>query len=191
MKWQCFSLIDNTSPSLYLMACKIGYSKPRKVNDLEKVLWSFKNVQNITGPTIKHLKMSKVLLAPLLKPFNSRNSTNPLVNLNFHFVVVVVVVVVDITCTEYFISVFLSRFIKIFENLWKWFEFIHYSFSVNNTCVLTLHLYAHAIAIKTGVCCIYAYIYIYIYSIFVGDSRDIRRMYFSNFSLEKYILVKM
>ena len=131
--------------------------------------------------------MSKILLAPLLKPFNSRTSTNPLVNLNFHFVVVVVVVVVDITCMEYFISVFLSRFIKIFENLWKWFEFIHYSFLVNNTCVSTLHLYAHAIAIKMGVCCIYAYIY----SIFVGDSRDISRLYFSNFSLEKYMLVKM
>ena len=49
--------MDNTSPSLYLMACKIGYSKPRKVNDLEKVLWSFKNVKNITGPTIKTFQL--------------------------------------------------------------------------------------------------------------------------------------
>ena len=122
--------------------------------------------------------MSKTLLAPLEKSFNSRTSINPLVNLNFHFVVVAVV---DITCIEYFLSVFLSSFIKIFENLWKWFEFIHYSFLVNNTCVSTLPLYAHVIAIKMGVSCIYAY------SLFVWDSRDIRGLYFSNFSSEKYL----
>ena len=110
---------------------------------------------------------------------------NPLVNLNFHFVPVVIVVVFDITCIEYFLSLFISSFIKIFENLWKWFEFIHYSFLVNNTCVSTLPLYAHVIAIKMGVSCIYAY------SLFVWDSRDIRGLYFSNFSLEKYILVKV
>ena len=103
--------------------------------------------------------MSKILLAPLQKPFNSRTSINPLVNLSFHFVVVVVVVavvfvvVVDITYIEYFLSVFLSSFIKIFENLWKWFEFIHYSFLVNNTCVSTLSLYVHVIAIKMVVSC--------------------------------------
>ena len=55
----------------------------------------------------------------------------------------------------------------------------------HNTYVSTLCLYAHVIAIKMGVSCIYAY------SLFVWDSRDIRGLYFSNFSLEKYILVKM
>ena len=77
-----------------------------------------------------------IITGPLQKPFNSRTSKNPLVNLNFYFVVlvVVVVVVVDITCTEYFLSVLLSSFIKIFGNLWKWFEFMHYSFLVNNMC---------------------------------------------------------
>ena len=133
-----------------------------KVNDLEIALWPFKNVQNFFCSTIK----------------NSRTSINPLLNLNFHFAVVAVV---DITYIEYFLSVFLSSFIKIFENLWKWFEFIHYSFLVNNTCVSTLSLYAHVIAIKMGVSCIYAY------SLFVWDSRDIRGLYFSNFSSEKYL----
>ena len=137
---------------------------PAKVNDLEIALWAFKNVQNFFGSTIK--------------TFQLKNQHKPLVNVNFHFAVVAVV---DITCIEYFLSVFLSSFIKIFENLWKWFEFIHYSFLVNNTCVSTLSLYAHVIAIKMGVSCIYAY------SLFVWDSRDIRGLYFSNFSSEKYL----
>ena len=45
--------------------------------------------------------------------------------------------------------------------------------------------YAHVIAIKMGVSSIDAY------SLFVWDNRDIRGLYFSNFYLEKYILVKM
>ena len=52
--------------------------------------------------------------------------------MNLHFVVVLFVVVVahqlSITCIEYFLSVLLSSFIKIFENLGEWFQFIHYSF---------------------------------------------------------------
>ena len=45
MKWQCFSVRDNTSITFYLVAAK--------VNDLEMTLWAFKNVQNITDSTIK------------------------------------------------------------------------------------------------------------------------------------------
>ena len=83
--------------------------------------------------------MSKILLAPLLKPFNSRTSINPLENLNFHFAAVDVV---DITRIEYFLSVFLSSFIKIFENLWKWFKFIHYLFlSITHVFQLCLYMY--------------------------------------------------
>ena len=89
-----------------------------------------------------------MFLCPLSKPLNSRTSVNSLVNLNFHFVVVVtvvvVVVVVGITCIEYFLSVLISSFVNIFKHLWKWFEFMHYSFLVNNTCVSTLPLYASA-----------------------------------------------
>ena len=139
-----------------------------------------------------HLKMSKILLAPLLKPFNSRTSTNPLVNLNFHFVVVVVVVV-DITCMEYFISVFLSRFIKIFENLWKWFEFIHYSFLVNNTCVSTMPLYTNNLAIKNG-CVLHTCIqFICVRQQGCKEKFEVCdvRIYTSNTSTEKYILVKV
>ena len=116
---------------------------PAKVNNLEITLWAFKNVQNIPGSTIKI--------------FQLKNQHKPSCKSEFPFVVVVVVVVVvvavavdDITCIEYFLSVFLSTFIKIFKNLWKWFEFTHYSFLVNNTCVSTLYLYAHVIAIKVG-----------------------------------------
>ena len=76
-----------------------------------------------------------------------QNQHKPLVNLNFCFVVAAVV---DITCIEYFLPVFLSGFIKIFENLWKWFEFIDYSFLVNKTCVSNLPLYAHGIAFRSG-----------------------------------------
>ena len=124
---------ENTSFSLYLIACKIGLPCT--------------NYIMIQKQDCGHLKMSKILLAPPSKPFNSRTSINPLVNLNF-YVVVIVVIVVDITCIYNFLSVFLSSFIKIFENLWKWFEFIYYSFLVNNTCVSTMPLYAHVIVIK-------------------------------------------
>ena len=113
MKWQCFSLMDNTSLSLYLMASRLDNAA--KVNDLEVALWAFKNVQNINGSTIK--------------TFNSRTSINRLVNLKFHFVVIAAV---GITSIEYFLTVFISSFIKIFEKSWKWFEFIHYLFLVNN-----------------------------------------------------------
>ena len=111
---------------------------PVKVNDLEIALWAFENVQNMTGSIIKTFQLKNQH-----KP--SRKSEFP-----FAFVVVVVVVVVDITCIKYFLSAFLSRFIEIFEILWKWFEFIHYSFLVNNTCVSALTLYALVIAIKNG-----------------------------------------
>ena len=52
----------------------------------------------------------------------------------------------------------------------EWFEFIHYSILVNNTCVLTMPLYAHIIAIKDG-CLLHIF-----YSLFVLDSWDIRRL---------------
>ena len=89
---------------------------PEKVNDLEIAFSAFKNIQNITGPTIKI--------------FQLKNQHKPFVNLNIHFAVAAVV---DITCIEYFLSVFLFSFIIKFENLWKWFEFIHFSFLVNST----------------------------------------------------------
>ena len=128
--------------------------------------------------------MSKILLAPLQKPFNSRTSKNPLVNLNFHPVVVVVIAVVDITCMGYFFKYFflvLLKYLKTYGNGLN-LSIIHFWLI---TGVSTLSLYAHVIAIKMGVSCMYAY------SLFVWDSRDIRGLYFSNFSLEKYILVKM
>ena len=133
---------------------------PAKVNDLEIALWAFKNVQNITGSTIKTFLLKK--------------QHKPSLNLNFH-VVVVVVAVVDIICIEYFLSEFFPNFIKVFENLWKWFEFIHFSFLVK-TYVFQFSLYMHMLLpLKMGVCCIYAY------SLFVWDSRDIRDLYFSIF----------
>ena len=96
---------------------------PAKVNDLEIALWEFKHVQNITGSTIK--------------TFQLKNEHKPSCKSEFVVVgvIVVVIVVADITCVEYFLSVFLSSFFKIFENLWKWCEFIYYSFLVNNMCL--------------------------------------------------------
>ena len=145
---------------------------PAKVNNLEITLWAFKNVQNITGSTIK--------------TFQLKNQHKPSCKSEFPFYCCCCCCYCYYCCCwyyiEYFLSVFLSSFIKIFEDLWKWFEFIHYSILVNNTCVSTLSLYAHVIIIKMGVSCIYAY------SLFVWNNRDTRGLYFSNFSLEKYIL---
>ena len=69
---------------------------------------------------------------------------------------------------DFAVVVFLSNFIKIFEKLWKPFEFIHYSVFVKNTCASTMSLYTHVLVIKMGVC------YIYAHSLFVWDSKDIR-----------------
>ena len=66
------------------------------------------------------------------------------------------------------LTIFLSGFIKIFEILWKWFEFIHYLFLLK-TYVSTMLLYTHVLAIKMLVCWIYAH------SLFAeDDNRDIR-----------------
>ena len=126
--------------------------------------------------------MSRIFLAPLEKPFNSRTSKNFLVNLNFHFVIVAVV---DITCIEYFILVFLASSIKIFGNLWKCLSLsiIHF-WLITHVFQLCLYIYM-LLPLKVGVCCIYAD------SLFGWDSRDIRSLYFSKFSSEKYILVKV
>ena len=83
-----------------------------------------------------------------IKTFQLKNQQKPSCKSEFpFFVVVVVVVVVDITWIEYFLSIFLSSFIKIFEKLWKWFEFIHYPFLVNNTCVSTYVCMANTLII--------------------------------------------
>ena len=126
--------------------------------------------------------MSRIFLAPLEKPFNSRTSKNFLVNLNFHFVIVAVV---DTTCIEYFILVFLASSIKTFGNLWKCLSqsIIHF-WLITHVFQLCLDIYM-SLPLKVGVCCIYAD------SLFVWDSRDIRSLYFSNFSSQKYILVKV
>ena len=85
-------------------------------------------LQDVTGSTLKTFALKKQQ-----KP-------------SFKFVVVVVVVVVaahqlNITCIEYFLSLFLSSFLKICGNLRKWFEFIHSSFLVNNKCVNYAFIY--------------------------------------------------
>ena len=113
---------------------------PAKVNDLNIALWAFKNVQNITGSTIKTIQLN--------------NQHKPSCKSEFLFCCCCCCCCCC-SCWYYlhrifFLPVFLSNFIKIFENLWKWVEFIHYSFLVNNTFVLTLSLYAHVIAIKNG-----------------------------------------
>ena len=69
---------------------------------------------------------------------------------------------------DFAVVLFLSNFIKIFEKLWKQFEFIHYLDFVKNTCASTMSLYTHVLVIKMSVCCIYAH------SLFVWDSKDIR-----------------
>ena len=69
---------------------------------------------------------------------------------------------------DFAVVLFLSNFIKIFEKLWKQFEFIHYLVFVKNTCASTMSLYTHVLVIKMGVC------YIYAHSLFVWDSKDIR-----------------
>ena len=69
---------------------------------------------------------------------------------------------------EYFLSVFLSSFIKIFENLWNGLNvsIIHFWLI---THVFQLCLYMHMLlSLKMGVCSIYAY------SLFAWDSWDIR-----------------
>ena len=103
-------------------------------------LRAFENVQNITGSTIKTSE--------------PKNQHKPFCKFEFPFPLLLwlllLFAVVDITCIEYFLSIFLSSLVKIFEILWKWFEFIHYSFLVSNTCVSTLPLYAHVVAIKNG-----------------------------------------
>ena len=112
-----FSLMDNTSLSFYLMACKIGFN-PAKVNDLEIALWAFKNAQNVFGSTIKTFQLK----------YQHKTSCKS----EFPF-----------CCCCYccwhhlhrIFSVSISfSFIKIFENLWKWFEFIYDSFLVSSTC---------------------------------------------------------
>ena len=154
---------------------------PAKVNNLEIALWAFKNVQNITGSIIKTFQLKNQ------HKFSCRSE--------FLFCCCCCCCcccyccycwhrMLHVTCIEYFLSVFFSNFIKIFESIWKWFEFIHYSFLVNNTCVLTFPLYAHVIAIKSG-CLLNICIY------FLWASRDIRGLYFTNFSSEKSILVKV
>ena len=55
LKWQSFSLMDNT---LYLVACKIGFPcKSYWFSYLEIALWASKNVQTITGSTIKTFQL--------------------------------------------------------------------------------------------------------------------------------------
>ena len=131
--------------------------------------------------------MSKILLALLLKPFNARTSINPLVNPNFHFVIVVVVVVVDITCMEclfqYFFLVPL-KYLKTYGN--------GLNLSITHSWLIThvfqVCLYMHILLPLKWLFAVYMHIYI-VY--LCGNSRDIRGLYSSNFSLEKYILVKM
>ena len=91
---------------------------------------------------------------------------------------------------DFAIIVFLSSFFKICENLWIWFEFIHYSFFVKNTSVSTMPLYTHDLVIKNGcVLCICTQF------ICVGQQGYKRfqvhnvRIYISNFTSEKYMLV--
>ena len=114
---------------------------PGKVNDLEIALWASKNVQNITGSTIK--------------TFQIKNQHKLSCKSEFPFVVVVVVVVavahhLNISYIEYVLPVFPSSFIKISKKLWKYFEFIHYSFLVKETYVSTMPLYTHVLVIKNG-----------------------------------------
>ena len=102
---------------------------PGKVNDLEIALWASKNVQNITGSTIK--------------TFQLKNRYKLSCKSEFPFVVVVVVVAhyLNISFIENFLSVFPSSFIKISKKLWKWFEFIHHSFLVKKTYFSFLHTF--------------------------------------------------
>ena len=146
---------------------------PGKVNDLEIALWASKNVQNITGSTIK--------------TFQLKNQYKLSCKSEFPFVVVVVVVVahyLNISFIENFLSVFPSSFIKISKKLWKWFEFIHHSFLVKKTYVSTMSLYTHVPVIKTGMCCIYAY------NLFVWDSRNIRGLKIVFFIISQVGLIK-
>ena len=143
---------------------------PAKVNDLEIALWAFKNIQNITGSNIKN--------------FQLKNQHKPSCKFEYPFCCCC-------CCWHYlhriFLSGYLSGFVIKFENLWKWFEFIHHSFLVNNTwvCKMLLPYMLMLLPLKVSICCIYTY------RLFVWDSRDIRGLYFINFSSEKYILVKM
>ena len=55
LKWQSFSLMDNT---LYLMVCKMGLPcKSYWFSNFEIVFWASKNVQIITGSTIKTFQL--------------------------------------------------------------------------------------------------------------------------------------
>ena len=136
-------------------------------------LWAYKKVQNF----------KYYILASTIKTFNSRTSINPLINLNFLFFFSF------FFCCS---SVQLSSFIKIFANLWKWFEFIHYSFLVNRTCLSTMPLHTHILAIKNG-----RVLHTCIQFICMGQQGYKTfelcnvRIYISNISLEKYILVKV
>ena len=81
---------------------------PGKVNDLEIALWASKNVQNITGSTIKTFQLKNQY------KLSCKSKSN-----KFPFVVVVVVVAahyLNISCIEYFLSAFPSSFIKISKN---------------------------------------------------------------------------
>ena len=127
-----------------------------------------KNVQIITGSTIK--------------TFQLKNSINPLVNLNvLFFLFINLTLLAKNIFFQYFFLVSL-KYLKTYGNGLN-LSIIHFWLI---THVFQLCLYMHMLLpLKVGVCCIYAY------SLFVWDSRDIRGLYFSNFSLEKYILVKM
>ena len=120
------------------------FDYPGKVNDLEIALWASKNVQNITGSTIK--------------TFQIKNQHKLSCKSEFPFVVVVAVAHhLNISYMEYVLPVFPSSFIKISKKLWKWFEFIHYSFLVKETCFNYAVIYTCSCH-KKWVCAAYTHI---------------------------------
>ena len=137
---------------------------PAKVNDLEIALWAFKNVQNFFGSTIK--------------TFQLKNQHKPSCKSEFPFCCCCCYWNYLHRTFSFYVFLVSLKYLKTYGNDLN-LSIIHFWLIKH---VLRLCLYMHMLLpLKKGVCCIYAY------SLFVWDSSDIRGLYFSNFSSEKYL----